>query len=89
MTLETVQSKDLRQITIHSYGTFASLIGEAARQEWRNLDRLLVQFWTSRSIRPKIVYREGKGLNDLVPSLLPELTGRGAVDLVEDNCGAV
>jgi hypothetical protein len=83
MTLETVQSKDLRQIAIHSYGTFATLIGETARQAWRNLDRLLVQFWTSHSIRPNIVHEMGKGGRDLASSLLPELTRSGVVDLVE------
>ena len=84
MTLETVQSKDLRQITIHPYGTFSGLIGETARQEWQDLDRLLVQLWTSHSIRPKIVYEMGRGGNNLAPSLLPELTRRGVVDLVDE-----
>ena len=83
MTLETVQSKNLRQITIHSHCTFTRLIEETARQEWRNLDRLLVQFWTSHSIRPNIVHEMGKGGRDLASSLLPELTRSGVVDLVE------
>jgi hypothetical protein len=86
MALQTVQSKNLQQITINPYGTFVNPIGATDPQEWQDLDRLLVQFWTSHSIRPKIVYQAGKGLNDLVPSLLPELMGRGAVYLVEDNC---
>jgi hypothetical protein len=86
MALQTVQSRNLQQITINPYGTFVNLIGATDPQEWQDLDHLLVRFWTSHSIRPKIVYQAGKGLNDLVPSLLPELMGRGAVDLVEDNC---
>jgi hypothetical protein len=79
--LQTVQSKNLQQITIHSlYGISANLV----RQEWRDLDRLLVQFWT---IRPKITYKalEGGGdLRALALSLLPELMQRGAIDLVEE-----
>ena len=62
------------------------LIGGTVRQEWEDLDRLLVQFWTACSIRPKFMYVAEEGeddLRDLAPSLLPELTRRGAVDLVE------
>jgi hypothetical protein len=46
----------------------------------------IVQFWNSHSIRPKITYEVDKRGNDLrafAPSLLPELTRRGLVDLVE------
>jgi hypothetical protein len=83
MALQTVQSEHLQQITIHPYTTFADLTEESARQEWQDLDRLLVQFWTLRSIRLQIKYEVGKGGNDLrafAPSLLPELTRRGLVD---------
>ena len=47
------------------------------------LDRLLVQFWVTHSIRPRVVNAAGKGLRGYGPSLLPELTRRGLVDLVE------
>jgi hypothetical protein len=85
MALQTVRSKHLRQITIHPCAASARLSGEPVPQEWQDLDILLVQFWTSHLIRPKIMYDPGKGVNDirgLAPSLLPELTRRGAVDLV-------
>jgi hypothetical protein len=88
MALQTVQSKNLQQITINPYGIFASRIEEEARQELQELDRLLVQFWTSHSIRPRIKYGAGKAGDDdleaLAPSLLPELTRRGAVDLIKE-----
>jgi hypothetical protein len=86
MALQTLKSKNLRQITIHPDATLANPIGETVHREWQDLDHLLVRFWTSHSIRPKIKYelREGgNDLRDLVPSLLPELTKRGLVDLVE------
>ena len=54
MALQTVQSKNLQQITINPYDIFASRIGKEARQELQELDRLLVQFWTSHSIRPRV-----------------------------------
>jgi hypothetical protein len=83
--LQTVQSTNLQQITIRLYLVVANPVVEAVRQEWQDLDRLLVQFWTSRLIRPKIMYAAGKEGNDLkglASSLLPELTRRGAVDLI-------
>jgi len=84
MTLRTVESKTLRHITIQP--TTADTIEETVHQEWQDLDRLLLQFWITHSIRPQVVYRVGRGgkdLRDHVPSLLPELTARGLVDLVE------
>jgi hypothetical protein len=83
MALQTVQPEHLQQITIHPYVAFADPVEERVSQEWQDLDRLLVQFWTLRSIRPKIkygVWEGGNGLRALAPSLLPELTRRGLVD---------
>jgi hypothetical protein len=87
MALQTVQSKNLQQITINPYGIFPSKIGGKVRQEWQELDHMLLQFWTSHSIRPRIKYNAGNAGDDdlgvLAPSLFPELTRRGAVDLIE------
>jgi hypothetical protein len=91
VALQTVQSKNLQRITIHpacGCTTSVNLIGEAVRQEWQDLDHLLLQFWATYSIRPKIMYEADKGGDDLrasAPSLLPELTRRGLVDLVESR----
>ena len=85
-TLQTVKSKNLRSITVCPDHNYPETLGEAARQEWNDLDRLLVQFWSTHSIRPQFMYVEGRGekhLRDCVPSLLPELTRRGLVDLIE------
>ena len=86
MTLQTAQSINLQQITIRSSTTTGKPIVESAYQGWQDLDRLLLQFWTSHSIRPKIVFKdeeEGCILGHLVQKLFPELTRRGIVDLVE------
>ena len=87
MVLQTVESKTLRRITIHPYAvTPQGLIEGAVQQEWQDLDRLLVKFWTSRSVRSQLVYGRDQGgnyLRDHAPSLVPELTSRGLVDLVE------
>ena len=86
MTLQTVDSKDLQSITIKPHDLPPKPVEEGVYQEWRDLDRTLVQFWTSHSIRPKVMYVPWMGQNNLgdgVPILLPELTRRGIVDVVE------
>ena len=86
--LQTVNSKTLQSITIRPDGGRPETIGEEFHQEWRHLDHLLVQFWTSHSIRPRVMYvawKGKKGLRDCLPSLLPELTRRGLVDLVQGS----
>ena len=85
MALQSVKSKNLRQITIHPYQISANAIEATQQRQWQDLDRLLVQFWTSHSIRPMIKYKARGGEWDfrgLAQSLLPELMGRGLVDLV-------
>ena len=61
---------------------------EAVYEEWKDLDQLLLQFVASHSIRPMIAYVTEEGgmfLRLNVQDLLPELTKRGSVDLVEYN----
>ena len=85
-TLQTAGSTNLQQIIIRSSTTTEASIAELVYREWEDLDRVLLQLWTSRSIRPKIGYQGRKGgcdLRELVLKLLPELTSRGVVDLVE------
>lgn len=86
-TLKTAESTNFQKVAIHSLRGFRDLIGEAVYQEWQDLDRVLLQSWNERPIRLKIRYKVGEGGNDLralAPRLLPELTSRGVVDLVED-----
>jgi len=86
VTLKTVESKHLQSITICLDSNVLEMVGASACRGWNDLDRLLVQFWTSHSISPQVMYpvgNGGKGLRGVVPRLLPELTRRGLVDLVE------
>ena len=83
-TLQTAGSKNLRQIVIHIHATLVSSIllgsiGESTWLEWRDLDRLLVQLWITRSIHPVITYEKGAGNGPrvLAQKLLPELVSRG------------
>ena len=87
MTLQTVKSENLQSISI-LYDGCLETIEEEFHQEWQDLDRLLVQFWVTHSIRPRVAYKVRRGERDLgdgVPSLLPELTGREIVDLVRTS----
>ena len=90
MALQTVKSKKLQRITIQLLTlTLRKMFVGVDEWEWQDLDHLLVRFWTSHSIRPLVMYdpdEDGKGLRDEVNrmlSLLPELTRRGLVDVVE------
>ena len=83
MTLQTAESTNLEQIAIELPPHFVAVTKEKAYQEWQDLDRLLLQFWISCSIRPKIEYGGEGDLVELAPRLLPELTSRGVVDLIE------
>ena len=38
---------------------------ESTRRGWLDLDRMLVQTWTSRSIRPRLIYERIIGERDL------------------------
>ena len=87
-TIKTIKSKNLQQIVISSNKCIplSGQITEAVHQEWQDLDHLLVQLWTSHSVRPKIMYRREKGEDEargFAQRLLPELTRRGIIDVVE------
>jgi hypothetical protein len=98
MALHTITSKhrDLQQIVIMvpyhisivgADSNAGKAIGEANFGQWLDLDRLLVQLWESRSVRPKIIcvahVKEGRYVKDCVGRLLPEITGGGIIDLAE------
>ena len=91
----THKHQDLQQISIHlppliiptRFGANTrQTIGEAIYGQWFDLDCLLVQFWESRSIRPRVIcatrMREEWEVRDFLGCLLPETTKRGIIDLV-------
>jgi len=82
----TPQHRDLRQISIyapyHSTPYDAEImqsLEEATYRQWLDLDRLLVQLWESRSIRPRVGCQGEKCQNteSIIGHLLPEITKRG------------
>ena len=100
MALKTITSshRNLQQISIRLPSHFGHTIPatieqriEAARpgMRWPDLDRHLIEFWESRSIRIRILCPHSRpthgkrGVKDWVPYLLPELTKKGVIDLVE------
>jgi hypothetical protein len=83
MALQSIKSKNLQQIAIHCHAIFRNPVGEIVHRAWRDLDRVLVQFWASHSIFPKVKCGMGEKENPLIPILLPELTRRRVADLLE------
>ena len=90
MALRTAKSNALRYIVMHVSTISVPLgllrpIDEAIRLEWQELDHLLVQSWTTRSIYPVFTYDRRERVSRFgvpVLDLLPELTKRVAVDEV-------
>jgi len=88
--LHTARSGDLQRISLelprHRQVAIEHATWETVHQEWADLDHLLVQFWASHSLRPKVMYESGKWgkeMRDYATMLLPELTRRGIIDLVQ------
>ena len=93
----TPKHQNLRQISIHAHliPSFTSTARTNARQaaeelifeQWSELDQVLAQLWESHSIRAEVLYYrlppDGKqDVNEFMRRLLPEIMGRGAIDLV-------
>jgi hypothetical protein len=69
---------------------FRDRVGETVCGEWSELDHLLARLWESHSIRPKVRYSlpawiDEEGARGCMESLLPEVSRRGVVDLIEDD----
>ena len=88
-TLQTItpEHRELQEIAICLPSYLAVLplatsveqvIGEENLREWSGLDHILVQFWESGPVRPKVmrVVSEGGGWQrgDCIRSMLPETT---------------
>ena len=97
MELQSITPKhqDLRQISIHLPGRMIPLsadtdarerMGETIYGQWLDFDRLLVQFWESRSILPRMVClmptEAERAVRHFVGSILPEATRSGIIDLL-------
>ena len=99
MTLKSITSehRDLRKVSFrcHSFPNFSSfgdhltartVVGEEFYGHWMDLDRTLIQLWELHAVRMEIsYYSEGKGKRacEFVGGLLPEVTRRGIIKLVD------
>ena len=85
MTLQTAQSENLERITMRLPPVNLSSVAETFYSEWQDLDSLLVELWTSRSIHPKVEYCrvEGQNREQHLAGVLPKLTSMGATEAVE------
>jgi len=94
MALQTIthEQRDLQQVSIYipfvnPNANIGQVIGEAAREQWVDLDHFLVRFLGSRSIRLVVKSTtpagEGHDVRGYIGWLMPEVTRRGVIDLVE------
>jgi len=88
MALKTItpEHRDLRRVSIYlPQLTFFNFDADVMRFfGWLDLDHILVEFWESRSIRPRVGFAtQGGGTRSVERSAgpwLPEITKRGIVD---------
>ena len=87
--LQTVKSENLKkiQIIIGWFATFDNPVEGAVCREWWELDRFLVELWSSRSVLSDIRFEEQEGggdiMGDIAPALLPESSKEGFVGMAE------
>jgi len=83
--LDTIRSKRLQQVSLEfdHYVAIGDAIWERGRQEWSDLDCFLVRFLDSNPLRLRVTYKPEEGMSDHMAGLLPELTRRGIVELVQ------
>ena len=92
----TIKHRDLQRISIRMLLDPAlttigvnvmEMVGERILGQWLDLDRLLVQLWESRFIRPTVITMtlggEQRGAGNCIGCLLPEITMKGIIDLAE------
>ena len=93
----TPKHQDLQHISIYMHGYMLPpicpgfkarlIVGERVFEQWLDLDRLLVQFWESRSIRPRFVCGQmgeyEQSVKRSIGCLLPVAAGGGMFDVVE------
>jgi hypothetical protein len=88
----TPTHRDFRHFTIRIPGhlllprflvNIKQAIGEAVFGQWLDFDRFLVQLWKSCSVRPRVMYTAQRGVADCIGCLLPEVTKRGILNIVE------
>ena len=89
-TLSTAETGNLRSISLGlSYRVvLKALTAEPIDDAWLGLDSLLVQFWASHSLSPRLTYEwveEETDSDGNMERLLPESIRRGIVDLTKYN----
>ena len=72
---------------------FRNNVGERVYQEWQELDDLLTHLWESRSIQLRVLHDVpswvgGQCAKICIGQLLPEVTKKGIVELVEHSLGS-
>jgi hypothetical protein len=86
-TLKTITSdhRDLQHILIYFPFSARDMVDEDTYNQWRDLDRILVQLWESHAIRVNPIFDAGEekreGVSEWVGALLPEANKRGMIGM--------
>jgi hypothetical protein len=79
-TLQTAKSRKLRQISITiNFPLPDPDYEEGVRPEWQDLDGLLAELWSTRSVRPVFTLKSGTG--ECAQKLLPGLARTGVISI--------
>jgi len=91
-TLKTLtpNHKDLWRISIHmvirEHANLQQIFGIDICDSWADLDHTLIQLWESNAVTTRVTYATGGDKTEarkFVEQLLPEMTRRGIVELVD------
>jgi len=88
IALQTITSSHLQQIQIYVPSRSTSIGNHDTDRQWMDLDRHLVQLWELHAICTKVIYsaaREEKVVCGYIRGLLPEMTKRGIIELVDSD----
>jgi glutamate mutase epsilon subunit len=86
--LKTITSnhRDFRRISIYFPFSAKDMFDQDTYNQWRYLDRILVQLWESHAIRVNPIFsaveEKRKGVSEWVGTLLPEAKKRGMIGVL-------
>ena len=98
LALQTIgdEHRNLRRISIEVHPNLTRMragrdvrrtVGEGILEQCLDLDQILVHLWESYSIRPSVIRPRTRGAEvgvvDRIEILLPEMTRRGMIELIE------
>jgi hypothetical protein len=89
--LKTITSKHTQFKKVSMFISMEEILyfmGKNILDRWMDFDRVLVQLWESHAIHTQVTYsteQEEKEAREYIGSLLPEMTKRGRLEMVDER----